>query len=79
MTGAVEGKRDVTYIQETMWKVGETIGDKEGRMDVCVAAAGILRPDKDCLEYDAKTFQEVVIARMSVILPADVLCSREVG
>ncbi|KZT65885.1 sorbose reductase sou1 [Daedalea quercina L-15889] len=46
--------------QETMWKVGKMIGDKEGRMDVCVAAAGILKPDKDCLEYDAKTFQEVM-------------------
>lgn len=48
-----------------MWKVGESIGDKEGRMDVCIAAAGILRPDKDCLEYDAKTFQEVTIASVS--------------
>ena len=55
-------------MQETMWKVGESIGDKEGRMDVCIAAAGILRPDKDCLEYDAKTFQEVTTA--SVTPPA---------
>lgn len=53
------------FVQETMWKVGESIGDKEGRMDVCVAAAGILRPDKDCLEYDAKTFQEVPTASIS--------------
>lgn len=27
--------------QERMWKIGETIGDREGRMDICVAAAGI--------------------------------------
>lgn len=52
-----------------MWKVGESIGDKEGRFDVCVAAAGILRPDKDCLDYDAKTFQEVRRARISLRSP----------
>lgn len=55
-----------------MWKVGESIGDKEGRMDVCIAAAGILRPDKDCLEYDAKTFQEVTITSIPAApWPAD--------
>ena len=56
-------------MQETMWKVGESIGDKEGRMDVCIAAAGILRPDKDCLEYDAKTFQEVTTASVPPARP----------
>ncbi|KAI0765448.1 hypothetical protein C8Q74DRAFT_1450457 [Fomes fomentarius] len=34
---------DVTD-QNTMWKVGESVGDREGRMDVCVAAAGIVKP-----------------------------------
>ncbi|KAI1784655.1 hypothetical protein LXA43DRAFT_1041563 [Ganoderma leucocontextum] len=28
--------------QEAMWKFGKTVGDREGRMDACVAAAGIL-------------------------------------
>lgn len=42
-----------------MWKIGETIGDREGRMDACVAAAGILRSHTDCLEYPAKQFREV--------------------
>ncbi len=46
-------------IQKAIWKIGETIGDREGRMDVCVAAAGILKQDIDCLEYPADTFQEV--------------------
>lgn len=45
--------------QATMWKIGKTIGDKEGRMDVCVAAAGILKPDIDCLEYPADVFENV--------------------
>ncbi|KAI0723704.1 sorbose reductase sou1 [Fomitopsis betulina] len=72
--GRMEGKGRLEYIsadvrdQETMWKVGESIGDKEGRFDVCVAAAGILRPDKDCLDYDAKTFQEVIDVNVNGVL-----------
>lgn len=42
-----------------MWKIGKSIGDKEGRMDVCIAAAGVLRPDTDCLEYPDKVFEDV--------------------
>lgn len=42
-----------------MWKIGQDIGDKEGRMDACVAAAGILRSHTDCLEYPAAQFREV--------------------
>ena len=45
--------------QKAMWKVGEEIGDREGRMDVCVAAAGILRAHTDCLEYPGEEFEEV--------------------
>lgn len=45
--------------QKAMWKVGEDIGDREGRMDVCVAAAGILKSHTDCLEYPASQFEEV--------------------
>lgn len=33
---------DVTN-QQQMWDIGEKIGDAEGRLDCCVAAAGILR------------------------------------
>ncbi|KAJ8482290.1 hypothetical protein ONZ51_g5453 [Trametes cubensis] len=47
--------------QDAMWKLGETIGEREGRMDVCVAAAGILKSHTDCLEYPAKQFQEVSV------------------
>jgi len=48
---------DVTN-QDKVWKIGEDIGKKEKRMDVCVAAAGILKSHTDCLEYPAKQFQE---------------------
>ncbi|KAI9061547.1 NAD(P)-binding protein [Trametes sanguinea] len=46
--------------QETMWKVGKTIGDREGRMDVCLAAAGILGDAVDDLHYPAQKFQEAL-------------------
>ncbi|PCH39619.1 NAD(P)-binding protein [Wolfiporia cocos MD-104 SS10] len=62
----MEGKGRIEYIsadvrdQDAMWRIGETIGDREGRMDVCVAAAGVLKPDHDCLDYPAETFREVI-------------------
>lgn len=49
---------DVTD-QQRMWKIGEEIGDREKRMDICVAAAGILKSHTDCLEYPAQQFQDV--------------------
>lgn len=45
--------------QGAVWAKGEEIGDKEERMDVCVAAAGILRAHTGCLEYPAEQFEEV--------------------
>ena len=45
--------------QKAMWRIGEEIGDLEGRMDVCVAAAGILKAHTDCLEYPGEQFEEV--------------------
>ena len=42
-----------------MWKIGEMIGDREGRMDACIAAAGILKAHTDCLTYPAKQFRDV--------------------
>jgi len=45
--------------QELLWKKAEEIGDKEQRLDFCVAAAGILKPHKECLEYPAEEFREV--------------------
>ncbi|KAI1784657.1 sorbose reductase sou1 [Ganoderma leucocontextum] len=58
---------DVTD-QEAMWKIGRTIGDREGRLDVCVAAAGILKPDSPCLTYPAKLFQQVQDVNVNGVL-----------
>ncbi|KAI6109240.1 hypothetical protein EV401DRAFT_1997173, partial [Pisolithus croceorrhizus] len=46
--------------QRLLWKKAEEIGDKEQRLDICVAAAGISKPPMDCLEYSAETFKEVI-------------------
>ncbi|KAI6017209.1 hypothetical protein BKA83DRAFT_4473275 [Pisolithus microcarpus] len=46
--------------QQLLWKKAEDIGDKEQRLDICVAAAGIAKPQIDCLEYPAETFKEVI-------------------
>ncbi|PCH38363.1 sorbose reductase sou1 [Wolfiporia cocos MD-104 SS10] len=54
--------------QEEMWKIGETIGNNEGRMDACVAAAGILRDHTDCLEYPARQFQDVLDVNVNGVL-----------
>lgn len=59
---------DVTD-QEAVWKRVEEVGDREGRVDVCVAAAGILKAHTDCLRYPAKQFKEVnVCIRLEVIV-----------
>jgi len=58
---------DVTD-QKAVWKSVEEIGDKEGRMDVCIAAAGILRPEKDVLDYPADEFKEVMGVNVDGVL-----------
>ncbi|OSD02536.1 sorbose reductase sou1 [Trametes coccinea BRFM310] len=57
---------DVTD-QEAMWKLGEEIGKREGRMDVSVAAAGVLKPETPCLDYPAKQFKEASSGTKSVL------------
>ncbi|KAI1790792.1 sorbose reductase sou1 [Ganoderma leucocontextum] len=54
--------------QEAMWKLGETIGDREGRLDACVAAAGVLKSHTNCLEYPAKQFQDVISINVNGVL-----------
>ncbi|TBU47939.1 NAD(P)-binding protein [Dichomitus squalens] len=44
--------------QEAMWTIGKTIGDREGRLDVCIAAAGTLKSDTPCLTYPEKQFKQ---------------------
>ncbi|KAH9967876.1 hypothetical protein BC827DRAFT_1122894 [Russula dissimulans] len=54
--------------QKAMWRIGEEIGDREGRVDVCVAAAGILKAHTDCLEYPAEEFEEVMDVNTNGVL-----------
>lgn len=59
----VEGARleyfsvDVTD-QQSVWDKVQRVADAEGRMDVCIAAAGILH-GADALEYPAAEFRKV--------------------
>jgi len=46
--------------QQEIWDKVEDIANKEGRMDVCVANAGILRFGTHCLDWTAEQFQEVM-------------------
>ena len=48
---------DVTN-QAMMWAKAEDIAKSEGRLDICVANAGILR-SAECLDYPADEFQQV--------------------
>ncbi|KIK56124.1 hypothetical protein GYMLUDRAFT_174829 [Collybiopsis luxurians FD-317 M1] len=50
---------DVTE-QKAVWDAVEKIGNREKRMDVCVAAAGVLKPEQDVLGYPAEEFAEVM-------------------
>jgi len=54
--------------QELLWKKAEEIGDKEQRFDFCVAAAGILKAETECLEYPAQEFREVVDVNTTGVL-----------
>jgi hypothetical protein len=45
--------------QKGLWDKVEQMADKEGRMDVCIAAAGVLKAHQDCLNYPAEEFREV--------------------
>ncbi|KAH8108121.1 sorbose reductase sou1 [Cristinia sonorae] len=54
--------------QEAMWKIGELIGEREGRMDACIAAAGILKTHTNCLDYPAKQFREVMDVNVNGVL-----------
>ena len=49
---------DVTD-QSAVWNAVKDIADKEGRLDVCIAAAGILHGE-ECLDYDGKDFRNVM-------------------
>lgn len=57
---------DVTD-QRAVWDIVEKIAAKEGRLDVCVAAAGILRGE-ECLDYPAEEFQKLMNVNVNGVL-----------
>jgi len=61
---------DVTD-QEAVWKRAEEVGDKEGRVDVCVSAAGVSSPSIDCLEFPADRFRKVSVIMSSFTYNGD--------
>ncbi|CAE6433661.1 unnamed protein product [Rhizoctonia solani] len=59
---------DVTD-QQGVWDKVAAIGDAEKRVDVCIAAAGILG-GADCLEYKAEDFQRIMNVNVNGVLYA---------
>ncbi|KAG8732874.1 hypothetical protein FRC11_010325 [Ceratobasidium sp. 423] len=57
---------DVTD-QKSLWDKVAAIGDAERRIDVCVAAAGILG-GSDCLLYKAEDFQRIMDVNVNGVL-----------
>ncbi|KAH9028112.1 sorbose reductase sou1 [Lactarius pseudohatsudake] len=53
-SGAVTGRLEYVCADVRDRKVGEEIGEREGRMDVCVAAAGILNVNTNGVLYTAQ-------------------------
>ncbi len=54
--------------QQNVWQKMKEVGEKERRMDVCVAAAGILKPHRDCLTYPADEFEETLDVNANGVL-----------
>ncbi|KAI0360278.1 NAD(P)-binding protein [Trametes cingulata] len=46
--------------QEAMWRAGETTASREGRLDVCVAAAGVLGDPAGCLDLSAAAMKQLM-------------------
>ena len=66
---------DVTN-QKAVWDVFAQIAEKEGRMDVCVAAAGILR-ENDCLNYPAEDFDKLMKVNVNGVFHTAQAAGRE--
>ncbi|KAJ7634497.1 sorbose reductase sou1, partial [Roridomyces roridus] len=66
-TGRLEYVSGDVTDQKAMWEVVENIVAKEGRIDVCMANAGILH-GAECLEYPAEDFKRVMDINVSGVL-----------
>ena len=50
---------EIMRTKESMWKIAKDIADKEGRLDICVAVAGVWNGDIPSLEMSDSQFTEV--------------------
>ncbi|KZV76238.1 NAD-P-binding protein [Peniophora sp. CONT] len=70
LTGRLEYAQGDVTVQQAIWDIAEHIGDKEGRLDVCVAGAGIV--DKDgkasTLDYVAEDYSKVIDVDLKGVL-----------
>ncbi|KAI0646701.1 sorbose reductase sou1 [Trametes meyenii] len=54
--------------QDGIWGIGKQIGDKEGRLDVCFAGAGITGESCNCLHIRADAFRKVMDVNLNGVL-----------
>ncbi|KAJ6582997.1 hypothetical protein DFH09DRAFT_1145105 [Mycena vulgaris] len=66
---------DVTN-QQGMWKAAESIVEREGRIDICIANAGISQTIA-CLDYPAEEFEKIMGINVSGVLFAAQAAGRE--
>ncbi|KAI0765446.1 hypothetical protein C8Q74DRAFT_1054487 [Fomes fomentarius] len=53
------------------------IGDEEGRMDVCIASAGIMNTPTSCLDYSGTQFQQIIDVNLKGVLFAAQAAGRQ--
>ncbi|VDC04595.1 unnamed protein product [Peniophora sp. CBMAI 1063] len=68
LSGRLEYIQGDVTIQQTMWNIAQDIGDKEGRLDVCVAGAGISDKAAPPLEYMAEDYDKIVDINLKGVL-----------
>ncbi|KAJ6609090.1 hypothetical protein B0H10DRAFT_2065899 [Mycena sp. CBHHK59/15] len=66
-TGRLEYVSGDVTDQNGMWAIVESIVEREGRIDICMANAGILHGG-ECLAYPAEEFRRVLNVNLSGVL-----------
>ena len=67
LTGRLEYVQGDVTGQQVMWDIAQDICDKEGRLDVCVAAAGISDTAVSPLDYTAKDCDKVCFNSSAIL------------
>ncbi|CAE6454037.1 unnamed protein product [Rhizoctonia solani] len=68
---------DVTE-QQNMWQKIQEIAEKEGRLDFCVAAAGVVST-KPCLEFKAEDFEKTMNVNCNGLFYTAQACARQMA